>query len=398
VITARAGALAAALLAIVTVSAQPATPRLVAVGDIHGDLGAFTTILRAASLVDGQGRWAGGRARFVQTGDYTDRGPDVRAIFDLMRGLEDGARKAGGRADVLLGNHEVMNLVGIYRDVNPAVYASFADARSEERRERAWDEHRRLSERMAGTFKTLPPVYDASDQAKWMAAHPPGFLEHAAALAPNGPYGRWLRGKATAIDVDGTILMHAGIDPASAPESVEALNRQVRDAIRRHDQARQYLVDRRIILPFFTFDEALAAVVAEAEAIQAGQRELVDQRHLDMLQAIFGLLKSPLLAEHGPLWFRGFATWTDAEGAAHATALLDRYKASRFVSGHTVQKAITSRFGGRLFLIDTGMLAAVYKGQPSALEIDGGTIAAITPAGREVLHKIPDQRVPAAAR
>jgi hypothetical protein len=395
---ARASVLAVALLATATVAAQPGAPRLVAVADIHGDMGAFTAILRAANLVDAQGRWSGGRARFVQTGDYTDRGPDVRAIFDMLRGLEDSARKAGGRAEVLLGNHEVMNLVGIYRDVNPAVYASFADAQSEERRERAWDEHRRLSERMAGAFKTLPPVYDASDRARWMAAHPPGFLEHAAALAPNGSYGRWLRGKAIAIDVDGTILMHAGLDPASAPESVEALNRQVRDAIRRHDQARQYLVDRRIILPFFTFDEALAAVVAEAEAIQAGQRDQIDQRHLDMLQVIFGLLKSPLLAEHGPLWFRGFATWTDAEGAAQVGALLDRYRASRFVTGHTVQKAVTSRFGHRLFLIDTGMLAAVYKGQPSALEIDGGTITAITPSGREVLHTMSDHRVPAAAR
>lgn len=397
-ITARAGALAAALLAIVTVAAQPGGPRLVAVGDIHGDLGAFTTILRAANLIDEQGRWAGGRARFVQTGDYTDRGADVRAIFDMLRGMEDSARKAGGRVDVLLGNHEVMNLVNILRDVNPAVYTSFADARSEERRGRAWEEYRRLSQRMASAFKTLPPVYDASDREKWMAAHPPGLLEYAAALAPNGFYGRWLRGKNAALDVDGTILMHAGLDPATAPSSVDAINRQVRDAIRSHDQARQYLVDRRIILPFFTFDEALAAVVAEAEAIQAGQRDLVDQRHLEMLQVIYGLVKSPLLAEHGPMWFRGFATWTDAEGAPHIATLLERYRASRFVTGHTVQKRITSRFDGRVFLIDTGMLHAVYKGQPSALEIDGGTISAITPEGREVLHKIADQREPAAAR
>ena len=45
--------------------------------------------------------------------------------------LEEEAKRAGGRVEALLGNHEVMNLLHEFRDVSPVVYASFADARSE---------------------------------------------------------------------------------------------------------------------------------------------------------------------------------------------------------------------------------------------------------------------------
>jgi hypothetical protein len=48
-------------------------------------------------------------------------------------------------------------------------------------------------------------------------------------------------------------------------------------------------------------------------------------------------------------------------------------------------RGIRVRFGQRVFLIDTGMLAAVYKGRPSALEIDGARIKAIYPGEESVL-------------
>ena len=36
-----------------------------------------------------------------------------------------------------------------------------------------------------------------------------------------------------------------------------------------------------------------------------------------------------------------------------------------------------SRFGGRVFIIDTGMLFDVYEGRPSALEIRDGHFTAV---------------------
>jgi len=79
---------------------------------------------------------------------------------------------------------------------------------------------------------------------------------------------------------------------------------------------------------------------------------------------------------NGPLWFRGYDQWSDEEGAPQVSKLLDRYKATHLVVGHTVQKGgrIRPRFGDKVFLIDTGMLSSYYypDGKASALEICGG--------------------------
>ena len=52
------------------------------------------------------------------------------------------------------------------------------------------------------------------------------------------------------------------------------------------------------------------------------------------------------------MWFRGYSSWTEEEGAPRVAALLKRYKVKRIVSGHTVQSKgqITERFGGAVFL------------------------------------------------
>jgi len=102
---------------------------------------------------------------------------------------------------------------------------------------------------------------------------------------------------------------------------------------------------------------------------------------LGMLQHVAGIGNSSLLQLEGPLWFRGYSTWTDIEGDAPMTALLRKYKVRRFVTGHTPQPGgrITARFGGRLHLIDTGMLGWRFYpgGRASALEIAGDRVTPI---------------------
>ena len=65
--------LAAMLLGAVAPAQQPAGQRIVAVGDLHGDYSAWIDIARGAGLIDGRGRWAGGRTTLVQLGDVPDR-------------------------------------------------------------------------------------------------------------------------------------------------------------------------------------------------------------------------------------------------------------------------------------------------------------------------------------
>src|SRR6266404_727677 len=109
---------------------------VVAIGDIHNDFDDFVAILQRTGLTDKQNHWTGGKTTFVQAGDLLDRGPKPREVMDLMMALEKEAVQAGGRVVSLLGNHEVMNIMGDLRYVTPANYASFA-GHSEKRQKKA---------------------------------------------------------------------------------------------------------------------------------------------------------------------------------------------------------------------------------------------------------------------
>ena len=53
--------------------------RIVAVGDVHGDVPALTGVLRAAGVMDRDNNWSGGKTHLVQNGDLLDRGPESRS-------------------------------------------------------------------------------------------------------------------------------------------------------------------------------------------------------------------------------------------------------------------------------------------------------------------------------
>jgi hypothetical protein len=97
-----------------------------AFGDTHGAFGEFGDLLKQVGLVDGQLNWSGGKAHLVSTGDVLDRGPHPRKILDLMMKLEKQAEQAGGKFHLVLGNHEVMILIGDLRYVSDAEYLEFA--------------------------------------------------------------------------------------------------------------------------------------------------------------------------------------------------------------------------------------------------------------------------------
>src|SRR5437660_8141028 len=58
--------------------------RIVAVGDVHGDLAQFTVVLRSAGVIDRDNNWSGGKTHLVQDGDLLDRGPDSRQLIELL--------------------------------------------------------------------------------------------------------------------------------------------------------------------------------------------------------------------------------------------------------------------------------------------------------------------------
>src|SRR6476661_7854908 len=90
----------AAVLAVASIAtaASAAPQRIVAVGDLHGDFGAWQTIARAAGVMDAKGHWAGGKTILLQLGDVTDRGPDSLKIIRSLQQLQKEARRKGGQA------------------------------------------------------------------------------------------------------------------------------------------------------------------------------------------------------------------------------------------------------------------------------------------------------------
>lgn len=371
---------------------EPAAARLVAVGDIHGALDEFVSILKQVQLIDDSHHWTGGATTFVQTGDLTDRGAQVRGVMDLLMALETEAKAAGGRALVLVGNHEVMNLIGETRDVTPAIFATFADEKSEERRQAAYTTYETLMTRrapIAANDKTpRPPALTKED---WMTAHPPGFIEYFEAFAAKGKYGAWLRARSPVGRVGDSLFLHAGFEPETAPPKAEDVNDRVRDEIRKFDAIRKVLVDAKLAAPWFTLQELLAIAQHYLALVPQGPEGTERmQAHLEIYRAFIdltGIGQWTLINPNGALWSRGFAQWPEAERTPAVTKLLERYKASRFVVGHTVtaNARIAPRFENRVFVIDTGMLTSYYKGRPSALEVRGNVITAIYTDKQDVL-------------
>jgi hypothetical protein len=322
-------------------AAAPAPQRIVAIGDIHGDLDAFVGILQKARLIDPGRRWSGGNAVLVQTGDMIDRGPQSRAVMDLMMSLQRDAPRQSGRVIALMGNHEAMNIIGDLRYVTDKDYASFADDRT--------------GQRHKGTYPSQPA----------------GFVERCEAFDAGGRYGKWLRSLPAVARVNDSIFLHGGISPELAGMTVENINDAIADEMRSFDTYRQYMVEKKIALPCNTLDELTTRARAALEKAKGKDAET--------LKAFLGMGGWLSINDNGPLWFRGYAQWTDAEGAPQIESLVKAFEAARFVVGHTPQPGqIVSRFDGKVFLIDTGMLSSYFAGgRASALEIRDGKVSFI---------------------
>ena len=104
---------------------RPAAERVVAIGDLHGDMAAVQGAFRLAGAVDEQDKWIGGKLVVVQTGDVIDRGDDDKRILDWLERVQGEAKAAGGELILLYGNHELMNVQGDFRYVTPGGFSAF---------------------------------------------------------------------------------------------------------------------------------------------------------------------------------------------------------------------------------------------------------------------------------
>lgn len=318
---------------LVMAPAGAASPRrIIAVGDLHGDYDAWVAIARAAGLVDQRGRWAGRATTLVQMGDITDREPDSLKIIRNLQQLQRQAPRAGGRVFVLLGNHEAMNLLGDNRYTTAGEYAAFADGQSAARRDRVYEASRAGLE--AAYRAQDPKLTPEQVKAKWMAQHPPGWVEHRLAWSPTGELGKWAALNPAILKIGDTLFAHGGISAEYSKLALEAVNKRVATAMA-------------------TGDDSPASALSD-----------------------------PL----GPLWYRGLVQPDADAAAARALAkpplpsltadqeldlVLTAYGARRLVVAHTPSlSGIQIGSSGKLARIDTG-ISRFYGGPLSWLEIAG---------------------------
>ena len=288
--------------------------RVVAIGDVHGDKDALASVLRMAGVMDANERWIGGATHVVQLGDVPSRGPQTRKALDLLMRLEPQALDAGGKLHALIGNHDSGVIIGDLRSVLPEEYEEFRTADSEDRLRKAYQDDVALLRKQ----NALPSDIE-SFRTSWFDRHPPGWVEHREAFAPNGRYGSWIRRNKVVIRINDSLFVHGGISPKYASTSRATLN---------------------------------AAI----------QQELAN---------FAGQLPPMCMELAGPLLYRGLSDEEVAAPLSHVDSVLNNHRVRRVIVGHTVtQTAILPRYDGRVIDVDIGL--SRFYGRPPACLVQEG--------------------------
>jgi len=293
--------------------------KIVAIGDIHGDYKNYRKVLSDAGITNRRGNWIAGDTHFVQLGDLADRGPDTDKVIEHMMKLQRQAEASGGKVHALIGNHEVMNMLGDLRYVYPGEYTAL---RSPNARKLRFDYYEREVARLHELDEGFTADKVFRDQ--WQEVHPLGFVEHRIAWHSTGKFGAWVIQNNAIIKINRTLFLHGGVSPSLLALSITQINSQIQDEL-------------------------------------SGEIE-----HEEMLSQ----------SDSGPLWYRGLASSSEEAETAHVDAVLAAYDVDRVVLGHTPGHAIIlPKFGGKVLVIDTG-ISAHYGGHLASLRIEGNRFIA----------------------
>ena len=145
----------------------PQPEKLLVLSDIEGEFEGFRKILIGNGVIDESYNWTYGKGHVVICGDLFDRGLSVPETIWLMYKLELPAKNAGGYFHVILGNHDIMNLSGDLRYVQPKYLES------------------------AGKLG----------------------VNYMQLYSPDSELGRWLRSKNSIERIGDALYLHAGIAP-----------------------------------------------------------------------------------------------------------------------------------------------------------------------------------------
>ncbi|GAQ90338.1 hypothetical protein KFL_006290030 [Klebsormidium nitens] len=292
-------------------SKLPAPERLVAIGDLHGDLRKARRAFRLAGVVDEKDRWIGGKTVVVQVGDVLDRGDQELQIFHMLERLQHQARKAGGDVHVLNGNHETINVEGRFTYATPGSKSQFD-------RWMAWHEvGKKLKKKCRGA------LVERNDSSPIFPPHvPPHFKSRYAALRPGGPAStRFFGTNPTVLQVGSTVFVHGGLLPGHVDYGLDRINKETSEWIQGKSGPQG---------PAFTRGRNAVVWLREFSLPKV-------EPDCRLLQEVLGKIPG----------------------------------AERMVVGHTIQfpLGVTGACNNRVIRVDVGMSSGCYDAQPEVIEI-----------------------------
>ncbi|XP_057512011.1 shewanella-like protein phosphatase 1 isoform X2 [Actinidia eriantha] len=240
--------------------------RIIAVGDLHGDLSKARCALEMAGVLSADGRdlWTGEETVLIQLGDILDRGRDEIAILSLLRSLDIQAKAKGGAVFQVNGNHETMNVEGDFRYVDSGAFDECLDFLEylndcEHDWEEAFISWVGVSERLKGQKMSqnhwgpwnlvklneavpflFPVLSNHADKLiPLLGQRPQGVIARSTLLRPGGPLARELARHAVVLKVDDWVFCHGGLLPHHVAYGIERMNREVSNWMRSGDGSPQ---------------------------------------------------------------------------------------------------------------------------------------------------------------
>ncbi|CAH2060005.1 unnamed protein product [Thlaspi arvense] len=293
--------------------------RLVAIGDLHGDLEKSREAFMIAGLIDSSDKWTGGSTVVVQVGDVLDRGGEELKILYFLEKLKREAERSGGKVVTMNGNHEIMNVEGDFRYVTKKGLEEF----------KAWLDWYCLGNKMKSLCRGLEKPDDPYQGIPMSFPRAradcfEGLRARIAALRPQGPIAkRFLSRNQTVAVVGDSVFVHGGLLAEHIEYGLEKINEEVTGWINGSRGGAKY-----------------------APGYCRGGNSVV--------------------------WLRKFsdemAHRCDCSALEHALSTIPGVK--RMIMGHTIQDAgINGVCGNKAIRIDVGMSKGCSDGTPAVLEI-----------------------------
>ncbi|GLU02592.1 hypothetical protein SLE2022_198370 [Rubroshorea leprosula] len=203
--------------------------RIIAVGDLHGDLDQARRALQIGGVLssDGEDLWTGEDTVLIQLGDVLDRGEDEIAILSLLRSLDIQAKAEGGAVFQINGNHETMNVEGDFRYVEPGAFdecAGFLEYLNGNKYD--WEEAfvgwHGVSKRWKGDRKM------SANWGPWnLVERQKGVIARSVLFRPGGPLACELARHSVVLKVNDWVFCHGGLLPHHVEYGIERMNMEV---------------------------------------------------------------------------------------------------------------------------------------------------------------------------